>query len=436
MIRIPYSIAISGFMGTGKTTLARALARRFGWTYLHESGIALKYLPDLFQNTRRWAFETQTGFLSNKALQIIKCLHKSQNFILDRSIYEDAHIFAAYFYDRGDIDDRSYSTYTMLASYFQDQIPSPDLLIFCDCPVELALQRLKARNIAMYDTYPYDYFTDIASRYSRWSENFTNAPAYAIDSENNDFTKSDVIDLIINDIILICDFFRPMQYNLFKPNLPNLTSVEEQPKLLKPLHQTSSPVRLEKSLFLSKSASIPPSAFAYVAAPFTMMAKTDQAVDLRGHTLPLFPKSLPHGKIPSQDAYRKTLLAITKALESSGITCFLPHRDVNKWGSKVLTPEQVVRACSKYVSECDLFIGILGESFGAHFEFGIALGLSKPAIIIHCEEMQSSFIARGVTNVLENVHNFKCKSMAEIPKLVKSPSFLKVLAKYVEHGGN
>lgn len=122
---------------------------------------------------------------------------------------------------------------------------------------------------------------------------------------------------------------------------------------------------------------------AYIAAPFTLMSTVPET------------SKVPHGIIPDGQ-YKSSLLQIEKALTGYGLDTFLPHRDVNQWGRRIMSPESVATLCTEQVAACDLFVGILGSSCGAHYELGLAIGMRKPTIILHCDEIPDSFVAQGI----------------------------------------
>ena len=131
-------IAVSGIMGSGKTTLCHKLAKKLGWMCLPEPELAKRYLNDFFKDYNRFAYQTQMAFLCSKAVQIIELLQSNNSVILDRSLYEDVNIFAKCWHDRGNMDDRDFSVYTELANFFLNQIPSPIIVLYCHCSLEEA----------------------------------------------------------------------------------------------------------------------------------------------------------------------------------------------------------------------------------------------------------------------------------------------------------
>jgi nucleoside 2-deoxyribosyltransferase len=136
---------------------------------------------------------------------------------------------------------------------------------------------------------------------------------------------------------------------------------------------------------------------AYLAAPFS---GRDTAQTNGNAQAALFKVEPGHGVIP-RAGFRNDLLGIERALLKLGLSVLLPHRDVNEWGRKQLTPDEAMRECTHHVSSCDLFVGLLGNSCGAHYEFGIAHAAGKPCILIETDEFSSSFLAEGAS-VLES----------------------------------
>ncbi len=152
----------------------------------------------------------------------------------------------------------------------------------------------------------------------------------------------------------------------------------------------------------------------YIAAPFTAMA-TD------------YIQGSPHGVIP-KNIYRVELLKIEEFFKKLGFKTILPHKSFNKWGRKILKPYQVVNLCSDHIIDCDLFFGILSESHGTHYEFGLATGNNKPTILIDCKELPSSFIAKGFNSIsqkntkhrLPPLLLLKCNNIADLANTLQT----------------
>lgn len=414
-------IAISGMMGSGKTTLAKQLARQLTWTYAPESQRGVTYLVDLFENPKRWAFDAQIAFLTDKAIAINKLLDQGVSIILDRTLEEDFHIFAEHFYETGSIDLRSYETYKSIYYYFKGKIPSPDIRIHCYAPLSTITDRLKSRRREFDKLYPDNHIQKIFSRYENWNATENEIPSIEVDTLNNDFrireNTAKVLELISHEI----ERLAPTQTQLFNENSL------EKPNIL----------RGRKGRFLPRNPLSPPKdtqnishpsyPYAYFAAPFTIAA-TSLSKKVNTEIDELFPPETLHGEI-SRGWYRKHLLASVSEIEKHGFNVLLPHRDINAWGKKILQPHEVYQQCTQQVHECDMFIGILGGSPGSHLEYGIASALQIPSIIIHCRQLSPSYISLGINQSQCLV--LSCEAMHEVPKLLRSKEVLRLIDKII-----
>lgn len=196
----PSTIVVCGIIGSGKTTLAGALAQNLNWLYIPEGLHAIEYLPDLFTDPKRWAFETQISFLSEKSIQIFHALKNGNNIVVDRSLYEDVEIFARQFHENGHIDDRSFETYSKLAKYFIEQLPKPDFAIFCKCSLPTVKERIAKRKRSIDILYPPNLLEEIQKRYDTWLDSYNQSSMYSIDSEAIDWRTSDSIGPLIEEI--------------------------------------------------------------------------------------------------------------------------------------------------------------------------------------------------------------------------------------------
>jgi len=128
-------ILVAGNIGSGKTSLTDRLGDRLGWVTAFESVADNPYLPDFYADMRSWSFHLQIFFLGHRAEQHLEMARLPQSTILDRSIYEDAHIFARALHHLGNLNERDYTAYRRLFDLVVDTLPPPDLLIMLKAPV-------------------------------------------------------------------------------------------------------------------------------------------------------------------------------------------------------------------------------------------------------------------------------------------------------------
>jgi deoxyadenosine/deoxycytidine kinase len=405
-------VAVSGVMGSGKTTLGKRLAAAMGLTYLSESSLGLAFLSDLGRNTDRWAFDTQLAFLCQKATAIHGALTRGARILVDRSIHEDVRIFAKHFADTGSIDARSFAVYENLARHFLEQLPAPDAVVYCRCSTPTAFRRIVERGRADVPLHDEAHVREIGARYQRWIESYSESTVFSVDSEAVDFRDPRVVQTIAGEIER--SFAEPTEVH------EQLDFFSQAPR--PPTSSTSLPPGVVEVLFrgarvtqnrITTVTPVLPYPTAYVAAPFT-----SKAGFTRSARRTLFPVGQKEGQI-ARGRYRSALLEITKSLATMGVKSILPHRDVNRWGRKSLTSEEVMRACTAHVASSDLFVGLLGKSHGAHYEFGVARGLGKPALVIHCRELDESFVATGVSPATD-IFLLKCDRLSGIAELLRS----------------
>jgi deoxyadenosine/deoxycytidine kinase len=194
-------LLLAGNIGAGKTSLTERIGQRLGWHTAYESVADNPYLPDFYQNMRAWAFHLQVYFLGHRAEQHIHLAHLPESAILDRSIYEDAYIFARALHHMGNLTDRDYHAYLRLYRLMIDQLPKPDLLIHLQAPVSVLLERIRrrARNI---ETGIDQAYLELLDRfYQEWIESFDLCPVLTIRSDDLDFVhKTDHLDIVVDRI--------------------------------------------------------------------------------------------------------------------------------------------------------------------------------------------------------------------------------------------
>ena len=411
-------IAIAGPSGSGKTTLATNLARALNVPCLPKGVHPKKYLSDLKLDPTRWAFETQLAFLTNKATEVLKRIENGQSIVLDRTISEDVQIYAKHFQHHGHIDERSSDTYLSLSEHFLRLLPPPDLVIYSQISREESVRRIRERNRADLGFHTDDYLSSIFSLYQEWLKKYTGSPLYSINGEEVDYRNPIIIEQICYDIEQI---LRPVTANGLQLSL-FLDDEQKRPTSYRSISHLS-PVRpfsRNSQMETNHSRTISPGQFApvaYIAAPFSGVAQDAE----RGDHADLFPQKSPHGVIP-RGKYRALLFRVERVLKDAGLLTILPHRDVNEWGRRTLTPRKAMKLCTQHVEACDIFIGILGMSSGAHYEYGLARGLGKPCIILLLDDLPSSFLANGVS-VLDDeaLLTLSVKSSLDISSALTGP---------------
>jgi deoxyadenosine/deoxycytidine kinase len=421
-------LCVSGMMGSGKTTLAKNIARALGYKYLPLAPKGAAYLDDLFDNPKRWAFDAQITFFSEKAVQIKEALDSGESVVVDRSLYEDAYIFAKYFYDNGHIDKRSFETFNNLAEHLIDGLYSPDLVIYCELDLEESIERIKNRAERKDGIYPAGHLENIYNRYLDWSNNYKESEFVKIDSMEWDFRNKNVVRKICMEIHKLIEYEEILseQIDLFEDDIKVNNHGVVFEILLDTLNCNLKRMATSvKSKELAKF-SVPAYPYAYIAAPFTGVA-TEINPKMRTQ-LDIFESKPPHGELKA-GGYRHALSRVSTILESLGLNVLLPHRDVNEWGKKTLNAYEVFSACSEHVINCDLFVGLLGQSNGAHYEYGLAKALNKPSIIVHCSELADSFIAEGI-EAEKNTLILSCEKANQIHKVLNSNQVTNFITKY------
>jgi deoxyadenosine/deoxycytidine kinase len=138
-------LLVAGNIGVGKTSLTDRLAARLGWEAAYESVADNPYLADFYADMRAWAFHLQIFFLGHRAEQHRRLASSSLSAICDRSIYEDAYIFARALYQMGNMTERDYLAYRRLFRMVVEQLAAPDLLLYLEASVETLLERIRGR---------------------------------------------------------------------------------------------------------------------------------------------------------------------------------------------------------------------------------------------------------------------------------------------------
>lgn len=194
-------ILLAGNIGAGKTSLTERIGERLGWKTAFESVADNPYLPDFYRNMGAWSFHLQVYFLGHRAEQHIELANLAQSAILDRSIYEDAHIFARALHHMGNLNDRDYDAYLRLYQLIVDNLPKPDLLIQLQAPVPVLLERIRRRARHIETGIDAVYLGLLERFYEEWIEGFDLCPVLTIRSDDLDFVhKTQHLDIVVQRI--------------------------------------------------------------------------------------------------------------------------------------------------------------------------------------------------------------------------------------------
>ena len=181
------SIAIAGNMGSGKSTLVEFLSRTYGITPFYEPNDDNPYLADFYKDMKRWAFQSQLYFLSNK-FRLHQELDRQPGVVaLDRTIFEDAEIFATALFQMRKIAKRDWETYLGFYHAILDAIRPPDLMIYLRCSMRTLRQRIRLRGRAMERDVPHAYLKRLERLYEQWISSYEMSDVLVLDTDKLDY---------------------------------------------------------------------------------------------------------------------------------------------------------------------------------------------------------------------------------------------------------
>ncbi len=194
-------VLVAGNIGVGKTSLTERLGARLGWVTGFESVADNPYLADFYADMRQWSFHLQVFFLGHRAQQHLLLANSPQSAIVDRSIYEDAHIFARVLHHMDNLNERDYQAYRAIFDLVVANLPRPDLLIYLTAPVPALLKRIRRRGRPIEAGITADYLTLLDSFYGEWLTNFDLCPVLTLRTQQLDFVhQARHLDIVIDHI--------------------------------------------------------------------------------------------------------------------------------------------------------------------------------------------------------------------------------------------
>lgn len=194
-------IAIAGNIGSGKTTLTKLLAKHYNWETHFEDVEQNPYLNDFYDDMQRWSFNLQIYYLNSRFTQIREIKEKKKTVIQDRTIYEDAFIFAPNLHSMGLMTTRDFENYFSLFNLIENFVSPPDLLIYLRATVPTLVNQIQRRGRAYEESIRLDYLKRLNERYEAWISTYDKGKLLIIDVDNNNFHE-DAEDLgkIISNI--------------------------------------------------------------------------------------------------------------------------------------------------------------------------------------------------------------------------------------------
>lgn len=183
-------IAIAGNIGAGKTTLCTQLGKHFDWDVHYESTDNNPYLSDFYMDMQRWSFNLQIYFLHNRYAQILGIHDGDRTVVQDRTIYEDAYIFAPNLHDMGLMSTRDFENYTSLFKTMTSRIQAPDLLIYLRAGIPTLVSHIQSRGREYEGSMSLDYLKRLNERYENWISDYTEGNLLIINADEIDFKKN------------------------------------------------------------------------------------------------------------------------------------------------------------------------------------------------------------------------------------------------------
>ncbi|RLD42160.1 MAG: deoxynucleoside kinase [Bacteroidetes bacterium] len=193
-------LAIAGNIGSGKTTLTRLMAKHLGWKPHFEDVDNNPYLHSFYEDMQRWSFNLQVYFLNSRFRQVVEIRKSGQNIIQDRTIYEDANIFAPNLHSMNLMSSRDFENYSALFELMSSFIEPPDLLIYLRASVSTLVEQIQTRGREYEESIRLDYLKLLNERYENWISSYTLGKLLIIDVDNLNFNKPEDLSIVIDKV--------------------------------------------------------------------------------------------------------------------------------------------------------------------------------------------------------------------------------------------
>lgn len=203
-------IAIAGNIGSGKTTLTRLLSKHYNWDAKYEDVDENPYLADFYNDMQRWSFNLQVYFLKERFKGIVEIQKSLDNVVQDRTIYEDARIFASNLHAMGLMSSRDFENYNTLFDLMLSLVKAPDLLIYLRSSIPNLVSQIHKRGREYENGIRIDYLSGLNDRYEKWIEGYKDGKVLIVDVDENKFEDRP------EDLSIVIDRIEAQLYGLFK----------------------------------------------------------------------------------------------------------------------------------------------------------------------------------------------------------------------------
>lgn len=190
-VRKPKHVAIAGNIGAGKTTLTELLSKHYKWIPQFEDVDQNPYLYDFYEDMPRWSFNLQVYFLNSRLNQLLEISKGTETVIQDRTIYEDAYIFAPNLHEMGLMSKRDFDNYFDFFQNLRQMVKPPDLMIYLQASVPTLVGQIQKRGREYEENIRLDYLKRLNDYYSKWVEGYKEGPLLVVNVDTNKFAEND-----------------------------------------------------------------------------------------------------------------------------------------------------------------------------------------------------------------------------------------------------